>query len=149
MLIGIPCSGKSTWIENQEWAKDCAVISTDTYVEAYAAAVNKTYSEVFEMYMPKAVELMTNDVITAHAENKDIIWDQTSLTKASRLRKFKMLPNYYAIAVVFPVPEKEELYCRLMSRPGKIIPEHVIERMIEQYQSPKMNEGFKEIWYAN
>ena len=32
-LIGIPGSGKSTWISNQDWAEDCVVVSTDTHVE--------------------------------------------------------------------------------------------------------------------
>ena len=36
VLIGVPGSGKSTWIKNQEWAKDCVVVSTDEFVEDYA-----------------------------------------------------------------------------------------------------------------
>lgn len=148
MLIGVPGSGKSTWIKNQEWAKDCAVIGTDNYVEAYAESVGKTYSEVFQDYMSTAVDLMTQDVINAHRENRDIIWDQTSLTKASRLRKFRMLPNYYPIAVVFKQPPMNELLARLAGRPGKIIPVNVLESMIAQYQPPRAQEGFQEIWHV-
>jgi len=36
ITIGVPCSGKSTWIANQSWSKDCAYISTDKIVERYA-----------------------------------------------------------------------------------------------------------------
>jgi hypothetical protein len=37
---------------------------------------------------------------------------------------------------------------RLMSRPGKEIPEHVITSMIDGWEDPTEEEGFKEIWYA-
>lgn len=149
VLVGVPGSGKTTWVNSQEWAKDCAIISTDTYVEAYARSVAKTYSEVFEEFMPKAVDLMSKDVISAKAANKDIIWDQTSTTKASRYKKFVMLPMYYKIAVVFKTPEYDELKRRLLSRPGKIIPTDVVGRMITGYEEPSQAEGFDEIWYAS
>lgn len=148
VLVGVPGSGKSTWANNQEWANDCAVIGTDQYVEAYARSVNKTYSEVFEEVMPKAVELMANDVVEAREAGRDIIWDQTSTTVASRRKKFVMLPSYRKIAVVFETPEVGELERRLNSRPGKLIPRKVVEDMIENFEEPTEMEGFDEIWQA-
>jgi tRNA uridine 5-carbamoylmethylation protein Kti12 len=56
------------------------------------------------------------------------------------------LPEYSAIAVVFATPEPDELARRLASRPGKTIPPEVIERMIENWEEPTLDEGFKEIW---
>jgi len=147
-LIGIPGSGKSTWISNQDWAGDCVVVSTDNHVEDYAKSVGKTYSEVFADYMPTAVDLMAEDVVRAREQGKDIIWDQTSVNVKSRKRKFNMLPNYEHIAVVFKTPEQKELYRRLFSRPGKNIPDHVIASMIASFQMPTEEEGFKEIWNA-
>lgn len=147
-LIGIPGSGKSTWIANQDWAKDCVIVSTDNHVEDFARAQGKTYSEVFNEYMPTAVNLMAQDVIEARKKDKDIIWDQTSTTRASRARKFNMLPNYRHIAVVFSTPEPQELSRRLNSRAGKHIPDHVIRNMIAQFDMPYEDEGFEEIWYV-
>jgi predicted kinase len=144
-LIGVPGSGKSTWIKNQPWAKDAVVVSTDNHVEDYAEKMGKTYSEVFDKYMPTAVQLMTDDVINARKNNLDIIWDQTSTTVASRKRKFKMLPNYKHIAVVFTTPNAEELKKRLGSRPGKTIPDHVIRSMINNFEMPTKAEGFSDI----
>lgn len=146
MLVGVPGAGKSTWVSNQSWAKDCAYISTDHHVDAHAVSVGKTYSEVFEGFMPKAIKLMANDVVCARKEGKDIIWDQTSTGKNARARKFNMLPEYETIAVVFPTPEKEELDRRLASRPGKNIPAHVMKQMINNFSMPSKEEGFKEIW---
>lgn len=146
VLVGIPCSGKSTWVSSQLWAKDCVVVSTDNHVEDYAKHVGKTYSEVFDEYMPTAVNLMTEDVIAAREAGKDIIWDQTSVSRKPRARKLRMLPDYYKVAVVFPTPDKDELKKRLESRPGKVIPPHVIESMINSFVMPSKEEGFDEIW---
>lgn len=148
-LIGVPGSGKSTWIKNQDWAKDCSVASTDMWVEMEAERQGKTYSEIFDEYMPHAVRLMANHVELARDKGMDIIWDQTSTTLAARRRKFNMLKDYTHIAVVFKTPEPEELARRLNSRPGKTIPDHVVKRMIEGYDIPTEDEGFTEIWYAS
>ena len=145
VLIGVPGSGKSTWVANQKWAADCAYVSTDSHVEEYAKSVGKTYNEVFTDYMPTAVDLMTQDVIRAREAGKDIIWDQTSVNVKSRKKKFSMLPNYYHIAVVFPTPGPEE-HARRLNRPGKHIPKDVLESMINTFVMPTEEEGFKEIW---
>jgi predicted kinase len=149
-LVGVPASGKSTWIKNQEWAADCVVVSTDDFVEAYAREQGKTYSEVFVEYMPTAVKLMADKVVEAREAGKDIIWDQTSTTLISRTRKFNMLPNYEHIAVVFKTPEHKELMRRLESRwdDGKIIPEHVVASMIASWEEPTVEEGFTQVWFA-
>lgn len=147
-LVGVPASGKSTWIKNQEWAADCVVVSTDEFVEAYAREVGKTYSEVFDDYMPTAVKLMADKVVQARKAGKDIIWDQTSTTEGARRRKFAMLQEYEHIAIVFKTPETAELRRRLESRPGKDIPSHVMAQMIMGFTMPTEDEGFKEIWHA-
>jgi predicted kinase len=147
-LIGVPASGKTTWVNSQNWALSCAYVSTDKWVDIYAKEVGKTYSQVFTDFMPMAVELMAKEVVLARDFGRDIIWDQTSTTVKSRLRKFSMLPNYEHIAVVFKTPEHKELMRRLLSRPGKDIPNHVIASMIASFEMPTEDEGFKEIWYA-
>ena len=148
MLIGVPGSGKSTWIKNQAWAKGMPVVSTDYFVEEEAKRQGKTYSEVFDEYMPIAVRLMVNQALICQANNKDVIWDQTSTTVNSRKKKFNTLPGYEHIAVVFRTPDAEELAKRLASRPGKNIPEAVMKNMIDNFEMPTEEEGFKEIWYA-
>lgn len=148
ILIGVPAAGKSTWVSKQEWAKDCAYISTDTHVDSYAAANNTTYNDVFKAYMPTAIKLMTAEVLAARAEGKDIIWDQTNVSVASRAKKFNMLPDYTAIAVVFPTPEANEHARRLDSREGKHIPYHVITQMIKSFEYPTLEEGFSSILVA-
>ena len=150
ILVGVPGSGKSTWIKNQAWAHDCVVASTDNYVEAFARSVNQTYSEVFDQVMKAAVKQMAEDVVNAVDAGKDIIWDQTSTTVSTRAKKINMLDvhKYYKIAVRFKTPEESELKSRLASRGGKIIPWDVMERMIDGFEEPTLEEGFDEIWMA-
>ena len=147
-LVGVPCAGKSTWIKNQIWALGLSVVGTDMYVEMEAHRQGKTYSEVFNDYMPIAVRLMLNHALTCQANKLDFIWDQTSTTVASRKRKFNtLLPSQYEhIAVVFETPSRIELKRRLASRPGKEIPDSVMEGMLASFEFPSLEEGFKEIW---
>jgi predicted kinase len=147
-LIGVPASGKSTWVKSQDWISDCVIVSTDNFVERHAAEVGKTYNEVFVDFMPTAVDLMCKEVIAASKVGRDIIWDQTSVNVKSRKKKFQMLPDYYHIAVVFRTPEHEELMRRLHNRPGKNIPDHVVSSMIDHFEMPTEAEGFKEIWFT-
>jgi predicted kinase len=147
-LIGVPASGKSTWIKSQDWALGLTVVSTDAFVEDYAKSQGKTYSEVFKDYMPTAVNLMADQVVFAREHNHTIIWDQTSTTIASRAKKFRMLPDYEHIAVVFRTPHRDELDVRLSGRPGKHVPKDVIDSMIANWEEPTEEEGFSQIWYA-
>jgi predicted kinase len=151
-LIGVPASGKSTWYKNQDWfgedKKDHKYVSTDEHVEGYAQDQGKTYSEVFEEYMPTAIRQMMINVNMADVFQLDVVWDQTSTTVKSRARKFNALPNYEHIAVVFNTPNLEELKLRLASRPGKEVPWDVVQSMIDNFEMPTLEEGFVEIWRA-
>lgn len=150
ILIGVPGSGKSTWIAKQPFNWDRTVIvSTDNHVEKYAKEVGKTYSDVFKDFMPRAVELMVDDVLDAFEHDLDVVWDQTSTTVSTRAKKLRMIPkNYEKIAVVFPTPQTKELTKRLASRPGKTIPWEVVSSMINNFEQPNEEEGFDKIIYV-
>lgn len=149
ILMGVPGSGKSTWIKDGVYDRSNVVVaSTDNFIEAEAARQCLTYSEVFTDNMKKAVAYMAKTVVDAVRNEYDIIWDQTSTTVASRLKKFRMLPaSYEVIGIVFKTPDKEELERRLLSRPGKTIPGHVIRSMIAGWEEPTEAEGFSKIIY--
>ena len=145
-LVGVPAAGKTTWLRSQVWIQGMEYVSTDHHVHEYAKQQGKTYTEVFKDYMPTAVDLMAQDVVAAREAGRDIIWDQTSTTVKSRARKFNMLPDYYHIAVVFPIPTIAVLKERLASRVGQPIPWEVVQGMIDNWDEPSNDEGFKEIW---
>jgi predicted kinase len=145
ILIGVPASGKSTWVNNQTLVEDYTYVSTDFWVEQFAKAANTSYTEIFESAMPYAIDQMLEQVRLSRKYNANIIWDQTSTTVKSRAKKFKMLPNYEHIAVVFPTPDRAELNRRLANRPGKVVPVEVVDSMIAGFQMPTLAEGYKQI----
>jgi len=147
MLIGVPGSGKSTWINSQDWSKDCVLVSTDKLIELEAGRQGKTYNEVFKDYIDTATKLMNDDVRDAVSAGKDIIWDQTNTSRKSRKAKLAMAPGYYKIAVVFATPEAKEWQRRINSRPGKMISEGVLTAMASGLQRPEVGE-FDEVWNA-
>jgi predicted kinase len=145
MLIGVPGSGKSTWIRSR--SHDAVVASTDDKIEAAAAAQGLTYSEVFDAEIKAANAAMREDVKQAVKDKRDIIWDQTNLTAKSRRGKLGQVPkSYQKIALFFPTPDGEELQRRLDARAGKHIPAHVIQSMIATLEEPTPGEGFDEIY---
>ena len=147
ILVGVPGSGKS-WYAANVLAKqhpNAVYISTDQYVDAYALGLGKTYSEVFNQVMPRAIQHMIDAVILATTRKQDIIWDQTSTTINSRRKKFNMLHKYNMVAIMFETPPPAELAHRLTNRPNKIIPPTVIESMISNFELPTKSEGFSEI----
>ncbi len=145
MMIGVPGSGKSTWINNQNWAGNCALVSTDKLIELEAGRQGKTYNDVFSDYIKEATRIMNEDVKAAVEAGQDIIWDQTNTSKKSRKSKLAQVPGYRKVAVVFDVPETEELKRRLADRPGKNIPWSVMESMINNFEVPVEGE-FDEVW---
>ena len=147
-LIGVPASGKTTWLRSQVWIEGMEYVSTDHHVHEYAKLQGKTYREVFTDYMPRAVELMAQEVVAARAAGRDILWDQTSTTVKSRARKFAMLPDYWHIAVVFRTPTIDILKERLANRVDQPIPWEVVQGMIDRWEEPTNAEGFMEIWYT-
>lgn len=149
MLIGVPGAGKSTWISQQlfDWT-NTVIASTDAYVDREAIKANKTYSEIFKDTMPRAVRHMAQTVVDAVKKKNDIIWDQTSTTVGARAKKFRMLPGYNVVGVVFKTPEQTELARRLASRPGKTIPDNVMQQMIGGWEEPTEAEGFDKIIYV-
>lgn len=150
MLIGVPGSGKSTWVANQpfDWNKT-VIASTDNYVDRIAKDQGKTYSDVFKSAIKDAEANVVKTVSDAVANGYDIIWDQTNTSAKARAGKLKTLPaDYKKIAVVFQTPDQKEHQRRLASRPGKIIPPEVVGSMIKNFQMPTKAEGFDEIWNA-
>ena len=146
MLIGIPGSGKSTWVKDNA-PTDAVVLSTDDFVQDKADELRTTYDAVFHDVIQQATVHMERSKRAAISDSKCVVWDQTNLTKSSRKRKLLGFEDYHKVAVVFDIPEREELYKRLASRPDKTIPLDVIESMISQFQIPSSKEGFDEVIY--
>ena len=149
ILIGVPGSGKSTWIKEQEFLDDTWVMSTDNIIEAIASMCGMTYNECFSDLIKFADKVMWADLKLAAEDGDTIYIDRTNMSEKSRKKFISFLKPYgYTFeAIDFETPEDEEWERRLASRPGKTIPKHVLEAMADNYEMPLMSEGFEKITF--
>ena len=145
MLIGIPGSGKSTFVKSLNLS-NVFIANSDNYIDSIALQSGNTYDEVFDDNIKIAKSIMNIEVRKAIKNKMNIIWDQTNIRKSARMKKICAIPsNYYKIAIVFSIPEKDELCKRLNSKPGKTINQSLITNMINDFEMPSLDEGFDEI----
>ncbi len=154
MMIGVPGSGKSTYIQNvlnQE--KNLISISTDEYIEKIAREQNSTYSSVYDTAIKDANNWFNEELRKIFKQSTDFVWDQTNINIKSRKFKLKQLfdQKYEVHAITFEV-ETSIILDRLRNRAtqtGKIIPESIIQSMLKSYQPPILDEGFSTITTVN
>jgi predicted kinase len=145
MLVGIPCSGKSTYVNklrDYEYWKDAVVLSTDNYIEEQAKRLGMTYNEVFQDCIDEATRQLEMSFVRAKEEGKRIIWDQTNLSIKTRKKKLIKVPSIYKRTAVWFQVDLEEALKRNGTREGKFIPESILKRMYHQFEVPTLEEGF-------
>lgn len=145
MLCGIPCSGKSTYVNKlltYEYWKDAIILSTDNYIEEQAKRLGMTYNEVFQDCIDEATRQLEMSFVRAKDEGKKIIWDQTNLSIKTRKKKLTKVPSIYKRTVVWFQVDLEEALKRNETREGKFIPESILKRMYHQFEVPTLEEGF-------
>jgi predicted kinase len=145
MLVGIPCSGKSTYVNKLKkipYWENAVVLSTDNYIEKVAKEHNTTYSEIFEDCISEATRQLELAFIEAKDKGKNLIWDQTNLSIKARKKKLAKLPSLYARGVIYFEISLEEALRRNENREGKYIPKSVLKRMYHQFEVPTLEEGF-------
>ena len=148
VLVGLPYSGKS-FLKNNLGLNDYVTVSSDNIILEWALAENKSYNEIFKDRVDEAQKESVRRMLSALKEKKDIIIDQTNLTKASRARKLSQVPkDYKKICIVVPEPTDEELESRKKERTSHKVPDSVLVDMRKLYQTPSIEEGFDTIYYA-
>ena len=147
MLVGLPGSGKSTWLKNYV-TNDFVTLSTDDIIEEIAKSRGLTYSDVWSESIKGATKLMEQRFVEAIAEGRNIVWDQTNCTSKKRKTVLAKVPNsYIKVAVVFDTP-LDVIKTRLVERAlatGKHIPQSVLLNMYNTFEMPTLDEGFDSI----
>lgn len=150
MLVGVPGSGKSTWLESfLPRVPDAHIISTDNYIESMATMMGTTYGNIFKDYINEAnknLEVMLKEALAA---TQTVLWDQTNLNIKTRRPKLNRLLNagYDVTAVAFECPAYELRRRRIEreEKTGKFIPMSILESMTATYTRPTRLEGFREV----
>jgi len=145
IMVGPPGVGKSTFIND---VLRVPSISTDGYFETKATIDKITYSEAFVKYPFSEAKKALDEDLDWYCNNYlSFAWDQTQMSKGSRAKNISRIPpNYQIHCINFIVKDIDQWNRQLQSRPGKIIPEHVIQSMINSYEPPTIDEGFNKIW---
>lgn len=141
-LIGLPGSGKSTWVGRYRPAPDqpFAVISTDRLIERRAAELGIAYDEAYRLLSSKKLAAEARRLTRQAVERGwDVVVDRTNLSAATRARFLRLLPpDYVRVAVVFAVPWAE-LERRLVARAeagGHRVGPGVLAEMAALYDPP-------------
>lgn len=148
MMVGLPGSGKSTWIskyleENRN--PNLVIASSDQYIEEVAARAGITYNMAFPGAAKDAMKYVDLVVDLAIQNSSDLIWDQTNLSVKSRAPRLARFKDYHKTAVYVYCDDAMEHHRRLSNRPGKNIPPKIMNSMMLQLQKPTLSEGFDEI----
>jgi predicted kinase len=147
VLVGMPGVGKSTWI-NKNYP-ELPVVSSDNFIELMARRQCLTYTEVFQQYIKSALALVWHDIDRYVTDGTSFIIDQTNMRAGKRREILSKIPaDWSRVAVVFEQPPPSIHSERLASRPGKVIPAHVLTSMANGYERPEFTEGFNEIRYV-
>lgn len=151
IMVGLPGTGKSTMVNKlTTMMPDAFVYSTDNLIEEWSAVMGWSYNMGFQKYISKAEKQMKEWLQTAVQHNQDIIWDQTNVTGSKRQSIISKLPAHYkkVCIAIRPPHDEVEMYDwldRLKARKNKVIPDDVINRMMETYTIPSKKEGFNEV----
>lgn len=154
VLVGVPLSGKSTWIAENVYG-DTVVISRDQtlmdfgqlkYGSPTKGDPKLTYSEIWKKMTDddnKQVDRMIrNQYEIAIASGLDVVIDMTNVSKKSRGKWLNNIKGYHKKAVIFATGY-EEIMKRNDARneaTGKFIPKFVIHNMMKAFMVPMHDE---------
>lgn len=149
MMVGIPYSGKTTYIKNDPELSKLERVSSDDIVMSMCEGAGLSYDKGFKQFIKMASNMASNRADALMSYEKNFILDFTNMSKSSRkpwlLRARKN--HYKVVAIVFP-PESmsdEELQRRIEGRPEQKVSMSVIEDMRSRYEVPSQDEMIDEI----
>ena len=134
MLVGPPCSGKSTWASKN--ANGAPIISRDDIVDKYAEEHGLTYSQAFDATRDTADKDFDLNLRAAIKAKKDIIVDRTNMSGKSRNRLLNQLPKEYKkVALIFLTPF-DTIYHRDLKRTNRELPKNIWQTMVKRFSMP-------------
>lgn len=159
MLIGLPCSGKSTLIKNKTYLQLCCfddepvIISPDNIIYTVANHVGMTYNELFSDMANLSKKLSIKMARQAIEKEKDVIWDQTNLFPGSRMPKLELFPvSYRKIAIDMSHINRSSINVRMWQRfkdTKMSVPDLIMDDFEKRFKTPIAAEGFDEIYTYN
>lgn len=144
LLVGVPASGKSTFIDTWVDTNDYEILSTDNIIQSWAEQQGLTYDQAFGDRIKIADREFWDSISSAADAGKNMVIDRTNLSVKSRKKIIDHVgkQGYEFEAYVFPTPDAVEWEKRLNNRPGKTIPKNILASMKSNFNMPTEDEGF-------
>ena len=146
LMMGVPGSGKTTFLKNRVTKETSIIISRDTI----RFSLLKEGEEYFS-HEKEVVKIFWEKINNALAEGKDVFIDQTSLTPRSRRYLLEHINGYtYTNLIWINEPLETCLKRNELRRNTKAyVPRSTIKRMFDQLIEPSLDEGFNKIYVYN
>lgn len=142
ITVGIPTSGKTTWIKKNLLPEGFKSVSRDDIrVELCGKYKNIPFTKEFEQKVTTIFDNTLSDLMVRH---KDIVLDNTHCKKGyidAAIQKFKGT-DYEIYVIFFDIPIWKA-YLRNFKRgllTGKWIPKKVIKQMLSNYKKINQND---------
>lgn len=137
--VGLPASGKSTWAEANKEKLNAIIHSSDAIREELGDVNDQSKNELVFNTLHKRVK---EDLING----KNVILDATNLNRRKRIHFLSNELRYVPcekVCVLFATPY--EICLKNNAARDRKVPEHVLEKMIKNFETPCLQEGWDDI----
>lgn len=141
LLVGVPGTGKSTYLNNMEDVDDAVIISRDNELQKYGkekygiTSYNEVWKKLTDNEHKKIDETINNNFRKAVKERKNIIVDMTNLSNKSR-RKWLNVPKTYSKKAIIFCTDFDTIFSRNLNRGDKKLPDDLIKSMMKRFTPP-------------
>lgn len=146
ITVGLPGSGKSTYAKNFIKDKNAEYLSSDELRAVYGKGEDdQTVTPMVFGHIKRKVDEYLKD-------GKNVLVDATSVNRRERSDYINTAKKYGSkvVALVFKM-DRNGLIARNQKRGsegGRVVPDWVIDKMLNKYEEPDFNEGIDTIIYV-
>ena len=146
ITVGLPGSGKSTYVKNFIKDKDIEYLSSDSLRAVYGKSEeDQTVTPLVFGHIKRKVDEFLKD-------GKNVLVDATSVNRKERSDYINTAKKYGAkvVAIVFKM-DRQGLIDRNKKRGeqgGREVPTFVIDKMLAKFEEPSYDEGIDVIIYV-
>lgn len=143
MVVGLPGSGKSTYIE--KYYSNYHVHSSDAIREELSGDVNN--QDINKQVFSTLHKRVKDDLVAGH----NVVYDATNISWKRRKAFLQELKNVDCRKICHVIATPFEVCLEQNKNRDRVVPYNVIERMYKNFDIPWYNEGWDDIkiWYEH